>query len=91
METLFQYSSVSPWDGRPPNCDEAGWHVLGVPHLTKSASTGVMVFLSHWCPKTQCWGTDHDRRPPSWAVQQKLAYLGFLQDAHQRINVEKLG
>ncbi|EHH68361.1 hypothetical protein [Gluconobacter morbifer] len=86
MTALFRLPSK--WNGLPPDPQTSGWHVLGMPQFSHSAETGLMVFLSHWCAHTQCWGTDRDRRRASWAVGQRLTYISRAPDAADRIIID---
>ncbi|MBS1067236.1 hypothetical protein [Gluconobacter cerinus] len=82
------YKTASGWSGLPPEPEKSGWHVLALRQLSHSARSGVLVFLSHWCARTRCWGTDRDRRPPQWAVSQGMTYLSHAPDVALNMTLE---
>ncbi|MBS1029431.1 hypothetical protein [Gluconobacter albidus] len=86
MNTVFH--TATGWNGVPPDPQKSGWHVLGMRQFARSATTGAMVFLSHWCAQTRCWGTDPDRRPPSWAASQGLSWISHAPDVPSTVRLE---
>jgi len=82
------YHFVSNWNGVPDAPQASGWHVLSPDATAMGAGTGVMVFLSHWDAARKCWGSAQDCRPPAWAMQQHLAYVGPASVSGTRLFVE---